>query len=116
MKDRKETELMTPIREDAKNWQLSDVHKVYFKFTGNPCIAGQSYITNTVGHFFLYMGDDHRADPSEGIIATMMGGGDLVFLDMKAKQEIEIKTRNEIRRGGIDDKGGEAGSNPASSS
>lgn len=89
---------MIPINRKAEHWQLSDVHHVYFRFTGNECIAGESYITNGSGMFFLYVGDDPRQEPSKGIIVTGMGGGDLAWLDQESKQEIEIKTRNEKRK------------------
>lgn len=75
---------------DRKNIQLSHVHSVYFKFTGNECVAGKSYVTNKVGMFFMYMGDDMRKIPSTQIIVVNLGGGDLHFLPTEAKKEIEI--------------------------
>lgn len=90
---------MTPITRKAQSWQLSDVHHVYFRFTGNPCVAGESFITNGSGMFFLYVGDDPRQEPSNGIIATGQMGGDLHWLPNECKQEIEIMTRYTKRRG-----------------
>lgn len=75
---------------DREHQQLSKVHNVYFKFTGRECVPGVSYIVNKAGMFFLYLADDPRSHPPTGIIVTRQGGGDLAFMDIYVKKEIEI--------------------------
>lgn len=82
---------------DRENEQLSKVHHVYFKFTGKECVPGISFIVNKSGMFFLYMGDDPRSNPPTGIIVTGQKGGDLAYMDMEVKKEIEIITRGTIK-------------------
>lgn len=91
---------LSKVRRDSNLYQLSYQHHMYYRFTGKECVAGESYIINEAGVFYLYMGDDPRADPAQQIIVTRLGGGDLFFMDIKAKQEIEIKTRH-CRRVGV---------------
>lgn len=82
---------------DRTSWQLSHYHHVYFRFTGNDCIAGKSFIVNKGGMFWLYMGDDPRRNPSTGIIVTGMMGGDLAYMSNDCKKEIEIMQHYEIK-------------------
>lgn len=70
--------------------KLSQVHNVYYKYTGNEPKAGKSYVVNAAGRFYLYMGDDHRKETPSQIIVVNIGGGDLHFLDIGSKKEIEI--------------------------
>jgi len=69
---------------------LSKVHSVYYRYTNQPVIAGKSYVVNAAGHFYLYMADDCRKNPSTQIIVCNLGGGDLHLLTIDAKKEILI--------------------------
>lgn len=70
--------------------RLTCMQKFYYKFTGNECVAGKSYVINAAGRVYLYMGDDLRKNPAQQIIVVEKGGGDLHFLGIDSKKEIEI--------------------------
>lgn len=62
-----------------------------YEFTDDPVIPGKSIIVSKVGMMWLYMGDDHRRNPPQQIIAKRVGmNPELAFLDIESKRSIKL--------------------------